>query len=124
MASPAIDRASAVPLYRQLEDILRAELQSANGAPRLTEAGLRARFGVSRYTVRQALDGLAREGLVHRQQKRGTTLAARPPIEQPLEGVYSFAASMAGLGLATASTVQRLRVVAASDSPGSSLRLS
>src|SRR5438477_4953263 len=99
MAAPAIDRASAVPMYRQLEDILRAELR-AGEAPRFTEDSLRARFGVSRYTVRHALDGLAREGLVQRQPKRGTTASARTPIEQPLDGVYSFAASMAGLGLA------------------------
>ncbi|HEU0166383.1 MAG TPA: GntR family transcriptional regulator [Chloroflexota bacterium] len=124
MPSPTIDRAGSVPMYRQLEDILRAELQSAGGAPRFTEAGLRARFGVSRYTVRQALDGLAREGLVQRQQKRGTTRAVRAPIEQPLEGVYSFAASMAGLGLAAASTVQRLRLVAPVESLRASLGLS
>jgi DNA-binding GntR family transcriptional regulator len=114
VASPALDRDSSVPIYRQLQDILRAELQSAEGAPRFTEDGLRARFGVSRYTVRQALEELAREGLVQRQPKRGTTAAARSPIEQPLVGVYSFAASMAGLGLSAASTVERLRVVRAS----------
>lgn len=107
----AVDKSSSVPLYRQLEEILREELGPAGAAARqgLTEIGLTERFGVSRYTVRQALEVLRREGLIDRHKKRGTFAVSAPMIQQPLEGIYSFGRSMSGLGLAADSRVLSLR---------------
>ncbi|MGH2469973.1 MAG: GntR family transcriptional regulator, partial [Chloroflexota bacterium] len=108
-------RQGDLPLYRQIERLLRAELAqaSAESRPRFTENGLMARFGVSRYTVRQALGLLAQEGLIVRRHRGGTFASTRPPIEQPLGGVYSFARSMRDLGLAATSPVLLLRTVPA-----------
>lgn len=112
-----LERASSLPLYRQIEGILRAELAGADDGNHktLTEVGLTQRFGVSRYTVRQALEELRRAGLIDRQKKRGTIPAPRPLIQQPLEGIYSFGRSMAGLGLAPQSRVLSLQSTPAND---------
>lgn len=96
----ALDRASEAPLYRQIEHILREELDGDGATPRrLTEDELIGRFQVSRHTVRQALGRLAADGLIERRPRRGTFPNTRPPIEQPLAGVYSFVQSLRGLGL-------------------------
>lgn len=67
-------------LYRQLETILRdriadGELRPADRLP--SEDALGERFGISRGTVRQALDALERDGLIERTRGRGTFVSAR-----------------------------------------------
>ena len=66
---------SHVPKYAQIADILRQRV--ARGTWRRedrlpTNEDLAAEFGVSRVTVRQAVDLLAREGLLEARQGRGT----------------------------------------------------
>jgi GntR family transcriptional regulator len=66
-------------LYRQVEAILRdqiadGQLRAGDRLP--PEEALRAQFGVSRGTLRQALEGLERDGLVERSQGRGTYVGA------------------------------------------------
>ncbi|GBD09675.1 putative HTH-type transcriptional regulator YurK [Candidatus Thermoflexus japonica] len=83
-----LDPASGIPIHEQLKEILRAEILEGHLRPgdRLpTEAELCARYGVSRAPVRQALEDLAREGLIVRQRGRGTFVAVRngrggPPV--------------------------------------------
>lgn len=58
-----------------------AELGVGDALP--PERTLSARFGVSRMTLRRALDELVREGLLCRQQGRGT-FVAEPAIARPL----------------------------------------
>ncbi len=120
-----LDRSGSEPLYRQLARKLRSELRRTgqDGAEGMTELQLRERFGVSRYTVRQALDLLEQEGLIERKKKRGTFPVARPVIEQPLEGIYTFGRSMMGLGLAPHSRVLSLRVITPTESLAGQLEL-
>ena len=113
-AGAVLDRASPVPLYRQIETILRQEmleLQDVAQRGRLTENDLIARFGVSRATVRQALGRLAAAGLVHRHPRRGTYPSSRWPFEQPLSGMYSFVQSLQDAGLPYSASVVSLRMV-------------
>lgn len=66
-----------VPLYFQLEQILRSRITAGEIRPseRLpTELELRKEFGVSSTTVRQAFKALELDGLIRREQGRGTTL--------------------------------------------------
>ncbi|MFI5266554.1 MAG: GntR family transcriptional regulator [Chloroflexota bacterium] len=106
-AAVKLDRASAVPLYRQIERILCDEIaQAEEVVQRLTETELIARFQVSRHTIREALGLLSSAGLIDRRPRRGTFPRLRTPIEQPLHGVYSFVRSMRDLGLP-----HRVRVV-------------
>lgn len=111
-----LDRASAVPLYRQIERILRDELARSEGvAQRLTESELIARFHVSRHTVREALGLLSSAGLIDRRPRRGTFPRLDTPIEQPLSGVYSFVRSMRELGLPHRVHVVSVRVAPSND---------
>lgn len=78
-----LDRHSPVPLYHQLERAL-LELIVDNGlAPDArfpSESELSARFGVTRPTVRQALERLVRVGVLRRERGRGTYVAAVPEL--------------------------------------------
>jgi GntR family transcriptional regulator len=68
-----VEQISGIPLYVKTRERLRAELaQMKPGDPIPVEAELERRFGVSRITVRRAVEGLVAEGLLLRQQGRGT----------------------------------------------------
>ncbi len=86
------NRAKRQPRYLQLADELRAEVLGGafpHGFP--TESALCTRFGVSRFTVREALRTLSGEGLIER--KRGSGTIIQPPsarggaLHQPLSNV-------------------------------------
>jgi DNA-binding GntR family transcriptional regulator len=71
----SIDPGAATPLWRQLADILRAQIESGElPAGRIvpSENTLSQQHGLARGTVVKALDALEREGLVERIQGRGT----------------------------------------------------
>jgi DNA-binding GntR family transcriptional regulator len=79
--STALKR-SDIPLYRQLDAILRdqiagGQLQPGSRCPPETE--LCVQYGVSRATVRQALGGLEQDGLIERTAGRGTFVRAPAP---------------------------------------------
>src|SRR3954467_5243012 len=67
-----------LPAYEQVKAWIRGHIASGQwrpGDPVPSEAALMQRFGVSRMTVNRALRELAGEGLVHRVQGSGTTVA-------------------------------------------------
>src|SRR5499426_1361757 len=69
-----------IPLYYQLENILREKIMSgvfAAGSRLPTEAELIRLYGVGRITVRQALAALAKDGLIERKRRRGTFVTER-----------------------------------------------
>jgi GntR family transcriptional regulator len=75
-----------IPLYRQLDAILRDQLGGGLLRPgdRLpTETELCLQFGVSRATVRQALEALEQDGLIERAAGRGTFLRSPPGAALP-----------------------------------------
>ena len=61
-----------------LRAVIEEDIATGRAAPgaRLDEAGLAARFGVSRTPVREALQGLAADGLVTLRPRRGAVVAA------------------------------------------------
>lgn len=66
---------SHVPKYAQIADIFRQRIARGIWAQGLRLPGnesLAAEFGVSRVTIRQAVDLLVRDGLIEAQQGRGT----------------------------------------------------
>lgn len=74
---PALDRSSRVPYYYQLKAILLDEIRrlaEKEGGPAVlpTERELQETYQVSRSVVRQAIQELVSEGLVVREQGRGT----------------------------------------------------
>lgn len=88
-----------LPLYRQLANTIRALAQDAAGAEvAFTEQSLCQRFGVSRTTVRQALQELAAEGLVVRLQGKGTTLVPPGVGQQRVPFVFASLEDMFAYG--------------------------
>jgi GntR family transcriptional regulator len=71
---------SPIPLYRQLADILMEGIRSgehAVGARIPSEPQLAKDYGIGRPTVRQAIDGLVRKGMLERRRGSGTYVRAR-----------------------------------------------
>ena len=70
----ALDRDAALPLYAQLKRRLQAIIQSEAlpGGRFYSDQEVCAMFGVSRYTVRQAIQELVGQGLLRRVQGQGT----------------------------------------------------
>lgn len=88
---------AGVPLYRRIAATLARELengQPASGQPLPSEAALGQRFGVSRITIRQALAILESQGLIFRQQGRGT-YASPPKLVRHLYPLVTFEEDMA-----------------------------
>jgi DNA-binding GntR family transcriptional regulator len=80
-------RNSSLPLYQQVQDVLRARIDNGEFRPgdRLpAETELAQSLGVNRLTVRQAIAGLARAGLVQARQGVGT-FVARPALQFTVE---------------------------------------
>jgi GntR family transcriptional regulator len=81
-----VDRDSPIPLYYQIAESLKASIQSGTITPgeRLeNELELADQLGVSRPTVRQAIQRLVQQGMVVRRRGLGTVVVA-PRIMRPL----------------------------------------
>lgn len=92
-----------VPLYYQLESILREKILSGEwgeGHQVPTESRLVSLYGVSRITVRQALSSLADDGLVERIQGRGTYVTKRKPIKGTIR-LTGFLEDLMAMGIET-----------------------
>jgi GntR family transcriptional regulator len=96
MVVGVLDKTLAVPLYHQLQNVLKIEIESGRwrAEERLpSEQEFAKRFGVSKITVRQALEELARLEYIRREQGRGTFVAPRKFDEGPRE-LTSFTEEM------------------------------
>ncbi len=96
----SIDPNSPVPKYFQLRTIVLDLIESAElpvNAAVPSERELCQRYGLSRMTVRQAIDQLVTEGRLYRVPGKGT-FVARPKIEMPLR-LVSFSEDMLARGL-------------------------
>ena len=76
-----------MPRYAQLADILRQRIarhRMPTGTKLPTLEALMREFAVARVTVRQAMELLARDGLVSAERGRGTFVRARPSRDRGL----------------------------------------
>lgn len=74
----AIDRASPIPFYYQLQEILKEEIERGTWQPGdllPSEADLERSFGVSRTVIRQALDVLQADGQISRGRGKKSMVA-------------------------------------------------
>lgn len=90
MTGMALDANSPVPLYHQLGEVLRGQMEAERWTPGRklpSEHELCQAYGVTRPTVRQALECLLREGLVTKRRGLGTFVA---PPKAPV-GLFALA---------------------------------
>src|SRR5215475_1445363 len=112
---PGIDPGSATPLYAQVEAVLASDIAGGTlpaGSQLPTENDLIERFGVSRPTVRRAVQNLVGRGLVEIQRGKGT-FVTRPKITQELTTLSGFVEDMQALGLNPTARLIDKQVVAA-----------
>ena len=96
----ALQKDDPTPLYLQLQKLLRGaiERQMVKGEEAIpTERDLAEEFGVSRITVRKAVDGLVSDGLVSRRRGAGT-FVTRPRVEKSFSKLTSFSQDMLSRG--------------------------
>jgi GntR family transcriptional regulator len=90
----------AAPLYAQVETALASDIGTATlppGSQLPSEDSLTARFGVSRTTVRKAVENLIARGLVEIRRGRGT-FVTEPKIVQDMTELSGFVEDMVALG--------------------------
>jgi GntR family transcriptional regulator len=100
----ALERSEATPIYMRLANAIRVQindgvLQTGEALPPERELG--DLTGVSRVTVRKAIELLMREGLLSRRQGSGTYVA--PRIEQPSALLAGFSSDMENRGMQSGS---------------------
>jgi GntR family transcriptional regulator len=95
----ALDADASQPLYQQLQRALRDAIESqflAADDALPSERQLAADLGVSRITVRKAIDGLAEEGLLVSRQGSGNFVSSR--IDKNFAKLTSFSEDMRSRG--------------------------
>lgn len=87
-----LDNTISNPLYKQLADTLRDEMDSGRwpqGKRLPTENELSEQYRVSRVTVRKALDDLSKQGYLMRKPGKGTFVAEKK-FQRALSGVLCY----------------------------------
>ncbi|MFF8102358.1 GntR family transcriptional regulator [Streptomyces sp. NPDC016640] len=120
----ALDRGSPVPLYHQLAQQLEAAIDHGHLAPGNllgNEVGLSVRLGLSRPTVRQAIQSLVDKGLLVRRRGVGTQVV-HSQVRRPLE-LSSLYDDLEAAGQAPTTRVVRNETVPASAGVAAALGL-
>lgn len=120
-----IDHTSKLPLYELIEQnfhdlILRDQLKTGDPIP--PEYDLADYYGVSRMTLRRALENLARQGWIVRRQGIGT-FARKPTTTRIAPSRLSFTEQMRFIGRQPSSRLISLKVVKATEEVASSLNI-
>ncbi|RCX20668.1 GntR family transcriptional regulator [Fontibacillus phaseoli] len=113
------------PLYVQLKKALQSAISNglfSQGEKIPTEIELSERYNVSRITVRKAVEELAQEGYLTKQQGKGT-FVNRSKIGRKIEHLIGFTASCEANGLTSRSEVIRREVIDAGADLQNSLQL-
>jgi len=114
-----------IPLYLQLRRIIRdkiitGEFKSDEQIP--PEVEICREYGVSRITVRKAIESLIQEDLLRTRQGKGTFVTPRK-LSRRLPFLYSFTDDMHQLGLEPSSTVVAFELQRASPADEATLKL-
>lgn len=124
--SSLISVAGPVALYHRVYTILREQLREGRYPPDVALPGemeFAERFGVSRVTMRRALDELKREGLIERTRGRGSF--AKPALQEaPVRGSLSgLLENIVAMGLKTSVRIIALDTIEAPADVAEALRL-
>lgn len=102
-----LETSSDKPLYLQLVDELETTIREQMSAhdKLLSERELTDQYGVSRITVRLALQELEQRGLVYKKQGKGTFVSEVSDSVVDLSKAYSFTEQMRKLGKTPVTTI-------------------
>ena len=115
---------SARPKYAQLREALRKQIEALPpDQPIPSEYELCDQYGVSRITVRKALNDLIHEGLLYTQQGKGTFVAPRKFRIEWAHEMAGFHADMARRGLTVKVRVLEQKIVPADQKVAAELSL-
>ena len=96
-----LDKDSMVPLYRQLARSVEKKIQDGSfpeGSRIPSEQELMRRFGLSRITVRQAMEDLFQRSIIVRKQGLGT-FVQKPVMTQEVDDLFGFYPALRNRGL-------------------------
>lgn len=117
MIQTVLRRNDATPLHTQICEALRLQIQNARlkaGENFPSERELAELYGVSRMTVRQALQRLRQEGLIYHERGVGTFVSSRK-IDVHTRNLGGFSDEMHTLGIKPSSRVLRLKCESANE---------
>ena len=100
-------RDKAIPLYYQIETILKSKIlreEFEPGALLPTESALAQEYRVSRVTVRQALSSLEKDGFIVRQRGKGTFVSQNRKSVEPAHFTGSME-DLISMGLKTSTKI-------------------
>ena len=120
-----IKRDSPLTLSYQLKQILEEMVSSGKykiGDPFPTERDIAEQFGVSRITVREAIGHLVYQGILRREQGRGT-FVTQPKAYEKINELISYTQDMRNRGMKPSSKVLALKLERPSWEVMNSLRL-
>jgi len=113
MKSLQVDKNSPIPLHVQLKNMVKVLVENGSYKPGdkfYSEGELAKICGVSRMTVRKAMDELSREGLILRIPGKGTFVGRKKLVEKLTE-LVGFTQDMESKGYVPSSRVIEKRVI-------------
>lgn len=108
-----IDRSSSTPLYHQLEQILRNDIERGHyrsGDLLPSENEICERYDVSRSVVRQTLQNLGRAGIVHTVRGKGSFVSETKLSERFVQRALGFYEDLTRMGLDVTTRVVRQEI--------------
>lgn len=123
---PAIDRTNPTPIFKQIQDWMRANILSGEWPEYYqlkSEIDLAAELSINRGTLRNAIQQLIEEGLLIRIHGKGTFVAANA-VQQPLaDNLTTFSENLISQNIPFETLVRENLVMTASPSIASLLSL-
>lgn len=119
------DLSNEKPLYLQLVNILEVKIREtmAPNEKLFSERELTQIYGVSRITVRLALQELEKRGLVYKKHGKGTYVSEIRESAVDLSAAYSFTEQMKKMGKVPKTTILLLHEIEANDFLARQLKL-
>ncbi len=107
-----VSKQNPLPLYYQLKEIIQEMIENEElkpGDPVPPERELCEIHGISRMTARKAIMALVNEGILYREQGKGT-FVSEPKIKQQLSQLRGFTEEMAEKGLKTDTQILSFKI--------------
>ena len=115
----------AAPRYSQIISYYQSLIESGKlveGEQMPTEEAIGELFGVSRITVRQALEGLSQGGYIYKVQGKGSFVTSRK-ANMRLDHLIGFSEEMRGLGMVPSSLLIDQAIMNPSETTAKALKL-